>query len=127
MWPEGGKMKNKKYPHVVVRLMSAVYQFKKIEFVKEGPTVDWCEPVFRFKYAGTPIAADGSLKKEVQDLLIHDLQLIMCGTRFRYCLVLGPKSCIYFEKDGVQIRSDDIPSGGVEITKIEVTEKPMEN
>ena len=120
-------MKQREYPHVVVRLMSAVYQFKKIEFVKENPTVQWKDRVYRIKYDDNPVHDDGNLKKEALVSLIDDLQLIMCGTRFRYCLVLGPKSCIYFEKNGVQIHSDDIPSGGVEIAKIDVNEKPMEN
>jgi hypothetical protein len=46
------------------------------------------------------------------ELLRHIAQRQVAANRLQTCLVFGPDDCLYYEIDGAEFRSDEIPCGG---------------
>lgn len=100
------------YPHLVVRIYSAVYQREDIA-IREGP------PQVHIGYRSSsvqcpePFMPDGQLSPSCRDLLIAGVVEAVPRLRFRMCLVWGPKQSTYVELDGTTFDSAGAPSGGL--------------
>ena len=100
-----------KYPHIVVRIMGAVYQRENIDIGLGEPMV---QIAFRksFLRHPNPFNYDGSISEQARQILITAVIAAVNRTRFRMCLIWGPNNCTFCEKDGSK-ESSDTPSGGL--------------
>lgn len=100
------------YPHLVVRIYSAVYQREDIA-IHEGP------PQVHIGYRSSsvqcpaPFMPNGQLSPSCRDLLVAGVVEAVPRLRIRMCLVWGPSDCTYCERDGSSKNSNQLPSGGL--------------
>lgn len=114
-------MKPKKYPYVVIRLMAAVYMNRKVEFVESGAApLALGDKTFRIEYPGQAFTDDGVIFPAALACLKLEVRKFMQNNRFRCCIVLAADDSIFLEHDGSENRSNEPPSGGVGLSKVEV-------
>ncbi|MBA3033570.1 MAG: hypothetical protein KKF85_06125 [Gammaproteobacteria bacterium] len=107
------------YPHLVVRIMSAVYQRESIE-VREGEPSVHVGHRNAYVQHPVPFTADGSISEGCRKLLLGGVLKAVIRTGHRMCVVWQLGVCSYVECDGRIDKSRDAPSGGVSLpTKIE--------
>lgn len=100
------------YPHLVVRIYSAIYQREDIA-IREGP------PQVHIGYRSSsvqcpePFTSDGQLSPSCRDLLVAGVVEAVPRLRFRMCLVWGPGDCTYVSLDGSTHDRTEAPSGGL--------------
>jgi len=75
-----------RYPYVVIRYMSAVYDIR-------------------------PVSPSMARERLIQHILAEVMR-----TRFRMCCVFAANDCVYCEPDGTTRASDDPPAGGALLT-----------
>ena len=102
----------KRYPFVVVRLMSAVYQREDIAVHAGDPK---SRIGFRdsFVYHPTPFAEDGAVSQGCKDLLVAATLEAVRRTGHRMCLVWTANDCTFVERDGSVNAGSEAPSGGL--------------
>lgn len=102
----------KRYPFVVVRLMSAVYQREDIAVHKGDPK---SRIGFRdsFVHHPTPFAEDGAVSQGCKDLLVGATLEAVRRTGHRMCLVWTANDCTFVERDGAVNPRSEPPSGGL--------------
>lgn len=100
------------YPYLVVRIYSAVYQREDIA-IHEGP------PQVHIGYRASsvqcpePFTPEGKISPSCRDLLIAGVLEAVRRTGHRMCLVWGPESSTYCERDGSAKDLKILPSGGL--------------
>ncbi len=102
---------DRRYPHLVVRIMSAVYQREKIDIRTGEPKVGISHHGCYVQHPG-PLTPDGRLTDPCRALLIEGVGDAVRRTGFRMCLVWAPHSCTFVERDSVN-DSGEPPSGGL--------------
>ncbi len=100
-----------RYPFIVVRLMSAVYQAEKVK-VSHGKASAGVGVKNSFLRHPSPFKSDGQISNDARDLLLAEVLSAVRKTRFRMCVVWGPAWCSFVEADGSIKSSFDPPSGG---------------
>ncbi len=101
----------RKYPHIVVRVMSAVYQREEID-------IGIGEPEARVGFRKTmlhypqPFDQNGQLQFVCVQMLIAATVIAVNRTGHRMCIVWGPNDSTFCEKDHVT-HSREPPSGGL--------------
>ena len=103
-----------RYPFIVVRLMSTVYQPEKVE-VSHGEASSGVGFKTSFLRHPSPFKSDGQISDEARDLLLAAVLAAVRKTGFRMCVVWGPAWCSFVEADGSIKSSFDPPSGGVRL------------
>lgn len=111
------------YPHVVVRLMAAVYNKAAIVFV--GPTEK--DGLLRDdRYGGLYFAVccekpldNGRFTQEAKMAAAMLVRRVVLDKKMRMCAVFAENDSIYIELDGTMKASDDPPDG---MTSIDVSE-----
>lgn len=100
------------YPHLVVRIFSAVYQRESIAIHRGTPDV---HIGFRSSYVRypEPFTEDGDISPGCKDLLVSGVIAEVRRSGFRMCLVWSPSACTYCEKSGSAKDSQILPSGGL--------------
>lgn len=99
------------YPYIIVRIYASVFQ-------REPVAVRWGPPAAHVGYRKSfvqhprPRGPNG-LTPEARWLLIRATLEAVKRTGFRMCVVWGPESCSYCERDGSVNHSSDPPSGGI--------------
>lgn len=101
-----------KYPHVVVRLMCAVYQRESIDICQGVPSV-LIGTRRSYVQHPAPYTEDGRLSDGCRKLLLDGVLEAVVRTAHRMCVVWAPGECSYVERDGQINDSNDAPSGGV--------------
>jgi hypothetical protein len=101
-----------RYPYLVVRLMSAVYQREEIAVRAGEPKA---HVGFQDCYAHHPIpfAHDGSVSQGCKEVLVAAVLEAVRRTRFPMCLVWAPDSCTFVERDGSAREDARPPTGGL--------------
>lgn len=99
-------------PHIVVRLMAAVYQREPIRIMQGPHARARIAPGHCFVVHPNPLDTRGSLTEECRGFLIEAVRNAVTTTRFRMCLVWAPTSCSFVEPDGSVRDSSEPPSGG---------------
>jgi len=113
-----------RFPYIVVRLMSAIYQ-------REDLTIEEGEPcVFighRCSYVRhpAPFTDTGEISPGCRELLVQGVLGAVQRGRFRMCLVWARNSCTFCERDGVTRDSNEPPSGGFGSGGVKGTPLPM--
>jgi len=110
--PEPSVAARLRYPYLVVRLMSAVFQREDITLHPGSPSVHIGHRD-TFVHHPQPFDADGAVSADCRALLIAGTLEAVQRTRFRMCLVWAADSCTFVEFDGSVKHSDDPPSGGL--------------
>lgn len=111
------------YPHLVVRIMSGVYQRESIRFLSgEGEVLVASGRSF-VRYPN-PFTEAGEVSAGCRDLLIRGVQAAVRATRLRMCIVWSRDSCTFVELDSVE-DSDDPPSGGIQLPEAIQFEGPL--
>jgi len=100
------------YPHLVVRIYSAVYQREDIAIESGQPEV---HVGFRSTYVRhpEPFTEEGDISQDCKDLLVAGVIEAVRRTGHRMSLVWAPNTCTYCEKDGSTKDSLSLPSGGL--------------
>ena len=101
-----------KYPHVVVRLMCAVYQRESIDICQGVPSV-LIGTRRSYVQHPAPYTEDGRLSEGCRKLLLDGVLEAVVRTARRMCVVWAPGVCSYVEHDGQINDSNEAPSGGV--------------
>lgn len=109
------------YPFVVVRVFAAVYQREPLHIVQGGKAVGVSRGDSFVRHPD-PLLPDGSISPDCRELLIEGVQRAVREKGFRMCIVWGPKSCTFVEKESVN-DSDEPPSGGLKLE----TEFPIDS
>jgi|GEM_PF-2010544 len=101
-----------KYPYLVVRIMSSVYQRESIEIREGEPSV---HIGYRSSYVQypTPVTTDGLISADCRTLLLNGVLEAVRRTGFRMSVVWQPGLCSYVERDGTINESEQTPSGGI--------------
>jgi len=108
-----------KYPYLVIRFMSGVYQRESIE-VRVGESAFHLGVNTTYVQHPVPYASDGSISEGCRKLLLEEVLAAVIRTRYRMCVVWQLGVCSYVESDGTINESNDPPSGGVALpAKIE--------
>jgi len=102
------------YPHLVVRVYSAVYMSRQIRIFRGVPK-------FQFEisdrqavvYYPTTYDDDGILVDEFKKFLITALKGYSRTSRFYVCVVWSPNQTTYVEPNGTSFDSDFIPQSGI--------------
>ena len=117
-----------RYPHLVVRIYSAVYQREELQVLTGA------EPCARIGFRTSfvrhpqPFLPDGSIGPDCRELLVHAVQGAVRRTGFRMCLVWSADRCTFVEKDEIR-DSDEPPSGGLDLPfkiQFEVRQPPRQ-
>jgi hypothetical protein len=99
------------YPHLIVRLMAAVYMQECIT-IEAGPAaVEIVNHRCRVSHPA-PFDAHGAVSPECRALIIDGVLAAVRNGRFRMCVFWGPESCTYCEREGAT-DSTSVPSGGL--------------
>lgn len=100
-----------RYPFVVVRLMSAMYQREDIA-VHSGAPAAHIGHRDSYVHHPTPFSDDGSISEGCRAVLIAACLGAVKRTRLRMCIVWNAGSCTFLELDGSVRDSVDAPKGG---------------
>ncbi|MFK7823605.1 MAG: hypothetical protein AB8G05_05585 [Oligoflexales bacterium] len=98
------------YPHIVVRLMPAIYMPYKIWFGSAS-----CYKGQNAFYIDVDLEKDlqGNLTKRCIDALVPKILLLSQKNNQRMCLVLEKDHCIYLEPDGSFDYSGEPPRSSI--------------
>lgn len=100
------------YPYLVVRIMSAVYQYEHIKVSAGARPIaqigNKCSLVLRPE----PFNAEGALSTACRAFLLSSVQHAVRETGHKICIVWGPTGCTYVEANST-LDSVDPPSGGI--------------
>jgi hypothetical protein len=101
-----------KYPHVVVRLMSAVYQRVPLIFGQEGRATS------RGIYVPDVMVRSGESSHDFdaseRDSILQTIQSIVNIGALRMCVVFSATDCVFIERNAPSVHSNQPPSGGVQ-------------
>lgn len=103
-----------KYPYLIVRLMSAVYQRENID-VRKGEPLVAISPHKTYVQHPEPIADDGNMSIGCRTLLLNAVKDAVNRTKFRMSVIWGKADASYVELDGSINASTEIPSGGIQL------------
>jgi hypothetical protein len=101
-----------RYPFIVIRLGSAVYQAEKVK-VQVGAPAASVRNNNSFLQHPSPYKSGGQIKNEAKSVLLAEVRVAVERTGLRMCIVWGPAWCSFVETDGSIKASFDPPSGGV--------------
>lgn len=102
------------FPHLVIRIFSAVYKRVLID-VREGPEQASVEIKGCFVQTPLPFNEDRSLSEDAKQVLIATVQDAVERMNLRMCIVWAKDNCTYVEPKGMLIQSIEPPSGGVDV------------
>jgi hypothetical protein len=101
-----------RYPHVVVRLMPAVYQRVRLVFGCEGRATS------NGIYVPDVLPRTGETGDVFDDderaAIVRTIQSIVDVGAFRMCIVFGATDCVFIERNAPPASSNTPPSGGVQ-------------
>ncbi len=113
---------NGSYPHIVVRIMSAVYQREAVE-VRIGEPEVHIGHRNSFVQHPHPFAEGDTISADCRVLLLTGVLEAVRGTKFRMCVVWKPGASTYVEPDGAFNDSEVMPSGGIGLPSTIVFDK----
>lgn len=100
------------YPHLVIRLMSAVYQREPIEIRQGVPCVHIGHRSTYIQHP-SPLTPEGQVSEDCRQLLMQGVSEAVKRLKHRMCVVWKSGVCSYVEADGTITESGEPPSGGV--------------
>ena len=107
------------FPHLVVRLMSAVYSRYPIEFAQWNSSNH--QPKALTLFESDPFDEFGRLTTDCRHRLIEIVRFEARASGLRMCVVLGSDETVYVESDGTTNESPDPPLGGLDIAPSNTT------
>lgn len=99
------------YPHLIVRIYSAVYQREFIE-IRKGPPEAYIGRKKSYVQHPAPYF-NGSISEECKDLLLQTTAEAVERLKFRMCIVWAVDSCTFVEPGHQFDHSSEPPSGGI--------------
>ena len=100
-----------KFPYVVRRIYSAVYQRVTVVFTTEKIKPPRGGIAILVDYP--PYDDDGNLTLKARNSLIEVLEYLTRTSGFRMCAVFGEKDAVFVEPDGQVNPGTEPPSGGI--------------
>lgn len=101
-----------RFPYIVEKYASTVYRIIDIDFAEqmseksnqESLTIEEKDPF-----------TNGFLKEEVRSTIIEIISKMSAKNKKSMCAVFDTKDCVYLEPDGSIKKSDNPPSGGIDM------------
>jgi hypothetical protein len=101
-----------KYPHVVVRLIPAVYQRVRLIFGAEGRATS--QGIYIPDVLPRTAETGEELHDDERTIVVRTVQAIVDLSTLRMCVVFGANDCVFLTRNAPPVTSDMPPSGGVQ-------------
>lgn len=111
---------NPRFPYLVIRWMAAVYGRKDFIFVVGDHKFSMNQRSIEVTHPA-PFDHTEQIAADCKSLILKGVLEAVKTSRFRMCVVWGPKSCTYVESDGNFNHSSEPPSGGVVLNCVRVS------